>query len=115
MNIDKLYESNYLKAADLEGKPRRVTIREVKLEELGQDENKEAKLVMYFEGASKGLVLNKTNTMMVAGKFGKETDKWPGAVIELHSEKVSYQGNLVDGLRIRHIAEAAATDEPVPF
>ena len=61
MNISEAFPSNYVKAADLNGKPRPLTIRTCVMEELGQGSGKAMKPVLYLNGAQKGLVLNKTN------------------------------------------------------
>lgn len=110
MQVDKIFPSNYLKAADLEGKPRRVTMKDIEIHKLGEDERP----ILFFKGATKGLVLNKTNTMMIASKFGDETDDWHGNDIELHQEMVNFQGKMVEAIRVRHIVEDAK-EGPVPF
>jgi hypothetical protein len=98
MNINELFPSNFLKAADLDGQVRRVTIDRVEIAELGQGEQKPA---VYFQNIPKGLIANKTNSMMLAANFGPETEGWRGKTIELYSEKVAYQGRIVDAIRVR--------------
>lgn len=113
MDINKIFESNYLKTSDLEGKARKVIIREVRLEELGND--KEKKMVMYFEDASKGMVLNKTNAFRISGAYGSNTDSWIGKEIILYAEATTFQGKPVEGLRVRIPQTMAADEEPIPF
>lgn len=114
MNVNEIYQSNYLKAGDLEGRPRRLTIRELRLEELGQ--KREKKMVMYFENASKGMVLNKTNAMRITSAYGPETDGWVGKPVVLYSEPTTFQGQVTEGLRVR-VEQDPVDDEdsPVPF
>lgn len=107
MDINSLFPSNYLKAADLQGQPRRVTIASCQPEQLGQGE---IKPILKFAGVPKGLVLNKTNSMMLAAAFGPETTAWTGREIELVSEMVMFQGRAMPGIRVR----IAATVAPAP-
>lgn len=97
MKLDKAFPSNYLKAADLDGKEPTVTIKAVKSENIGED----LKLVVYFDGKDKGLVLNKTNANSIADLTGKDdTDDWPGYRVKLITAKVEYQGKRVPAIRI---------------
>lgn len=96
-NINTLYPSNYLKAADLNGATARVTIRNVVVEKIGTD----TKPVLYFQGKEKGMVLNKTNANTIAMLFGPETDGWSGGQIEIFSAYVDFQGRQVEALRVR--------------
>ena len=63
MNINELYPSDYLKAADIT-QPVVMTIRTVTQEEIGPD--KTLKPVVFFNEKSRGLVLNKTNATMIS-------------------------------------------------
>ena len=98
MNINSLFPSNFLKADDLEGKARQVVITVVTPEELGSGESKP---VARFEGLDQGLVLNKTNSMVLASALGTETDLWVGKMIELYPDKVNFQGQVKDCIRVR--------------
>lgn len=97
VNINEEFPSKYLKSADLKGKMAKLQIAHVDSEEIGKDR----KLVAYFRGKERGMVLNKTNAKTIAEAFGDETDNWTGADIEVFSMKVDYQGRMVDGLRVR--------------
>ena len=78
MRISKAYPSKYLKAADLEGQDRKVTIRSCVEKELGQGAESESKPVLYFDGGDKGLVLNQTNAAAIVEDYGDDTDTWIG-------------------------------------
>ena len=97
VNINEAFPSNYIKSADLRGEMVKVIIDEVKTEEIGSDR----KLVMYFKGKEKGMVLNKTNARTIGDVYGDDTDEWLGKEIELFAMKVDFQGRMVDGLRVR--------------
>jgi hypothetical protein len=65
MKISQLFPSKYVKAVDLNGKTVTLTIAKLAIEELGHGPEKERKPVLYFERATKGLVLNRTNAMTI--------------------------------------------------
>ena len=97
MNITQLFESRFLKSSDLQGHRVDAVIEEVKLEKIRD----EAKAVCYFQGMDKGLVLNKTNSMMIASIAGTpDTDSWPKTEVTLYPTKVSFEGRIVDSIRI---------------
>ena len=110
MNINDTFPSDYLKAADLKGRKIKVTIESVEIKKLGDD----TKPVVYFSGKDKGLVLNKTNAMVIASAYGPETDGWVGRPLHLYSAKVSFQGSMVDALRVE-IMQDVSTGEDPPF
>lgn len=96
MKVSDTFTSKHLKAADLQGRQVNVTIDFVQSEKVGED----MKMVMYFVGKEKGMVLNKTNSMMISERYGDETDDWRDKPLLLISMKVEYQGKMVDGLRV---------------
>ncbi len=96
MDINKAFPSDYLKAHDCESEPV-YTIKSVSLEKVGDDE----KPVMHFTDTDKSLVLNKTNAGMLSAAYGKETTEWHGRKVKLVVEKVSFQGRIVDGIRVK--------------
>lgn len=97
MHINKAFPSSYLRAADLGDKTPTVTISDVKLEKVGEDQ----KLVVYFVGKDRGLVLNKTNANNIADILGSEdTDDWIDKKIRLIVAKVDYQGKRVPAIRV---------------
>jgi hypothetical protein len=104
MLISQAFPSNYLKASDLQGRTVTATIESCELEELGDA----TKPVLRFRGQSKGAVLNKTNALNLAAAYGEDTAGWIGKSVQLSSQKVQYQGRLVDGLRVSVPAQAAA-------
>lgn len=97
MNINDAFPSNYLKAADLQGREPTVTIDMVKMEKMGDDD----KMVVYFSGKEKGMVQNKTNATTIADAYGPETEGWDGRQIKLVTAWVDFQGRSVQALRVR--------------
>lgn len=112
MNINTAFPSTYLKAADLQGKSVTISIDHVKFEELGG----EHKLIMYFLGSERGLVLNKTNANIISEMHGPETDDWHGKKITLYPARVEFQGKIVDAIRVKLVQiEKPATISQAPF
>ena len=97
MNINDSFPSNYIKAGDLQGQARRLVMERIESEEIGDD----IKPILYFQGAKKGLVLNKTNANLIASAYGPETDGWIGKEIELFPTQTEFRGQTVDCLRVR--------------
>jgi hypothetical protein len=95
--IDQLYPSRFLRAADLDGKPLRVTIAGLKRDDVGG----ETKVVLSFADHEKSLILNKTNARSIAKALGDETSAWPGKTIMLVPAVVDFKGESVDAVRVR--------------
>lgn len=97
MRISGAFPSEYLKAADLQGRTVTVVMERVEVHEVGDD----SKPVLYFEGRKKGLVLNKTNSNTISALYGDETDDWLGQSIMLFEAQVDYQGRQVPAIRVK--------------
>jgi arabinogalactan endo-1,4-beta-galactosidase len=97
MQISSAFPSNYLKASDLQGKNILVKMDRTEYEMIGNDK----KLILYFQGKEKGMVLNKTNANNIAHIYGEETDEWKGAEIVLFEAMVDFQGKTVPAIRVR--------------
>lgn len=119
MQIDDAFPSAYVKSSDLNGGTRTLTIKEVKLEDLGQGADKKTKPVLFFEEAQKGMVLNVTNKNVIKDAYGPETSAWIGKPLEVFATKVEFKGQQTDGIRVRIPAPAPKADEllndTVPF
>lgn len=97
MHIDSAFPSKYLKASDLQGRNVTVKMGRVEQEKIGDD----MKLILYFQGKEKGVVLNKTNANNVAAIYGGETEDWYGKEITLVEAMVDFQGKSVPAIRMR--------------
>lgn len=115
MKIGAAFPSNYLKAADLpNGSPVMVAMSEVRIEDVAGSGNQEdQKPVLHFLGKDKGLVLNKTNANMIAHHYGDETDGWTGKEILLYVDQTSFQGRIVDCIRVKVRPQEQPTPQPV--
>ena len=97
MNINDSFPSNWLKAGDLKGRSVDVTISHVSEEDVGDG----MKPVLYMSGKDKGIVLNKTNASMIASSYGDMTEGWEGKPLTVFPDKTSFQGKIVDCIRVR--------------
>lgn len=97
MKMNDIYPSKYLKADDLQGREVRVTMANVELEKIGDDN----KPVLYFKGKDKGVVLNKTNASTISIAYGDDTDDWYDQPLILFSVMVDFQGKVAPAIRCR--------------
>lgn len=97
MRISGAFPSEYLKAADLQGKSVTVIMERIEIREVGDG----PKPVLYFQDKERGLVLNKTNSNTIASIYGEETDDWTGQPITLFEAQVDFQGKVVPAIRVR--------------
>lgn len=112
MNVNDIFPTRFVAAADLNGKSFTLTIRSVTLEDMQSHDNKTVtKPVAWFTNAAKGLVLNRTNTMIIADLYGPETDDWAGKQIIIYATKVRAFGKMEDAIRVRE--EIPAQPKPV--
>lgn len=100
MNINKLFPSRFVKADDLGGKRVVLTIERVKVDRVRNEDGEREVAVVFFKGAKKGLLLNKTNAMAIAAMYTPETDNWTGQRILLYGARVSAFGKTVDAVRV---------------
>ena len=111
MDINAAFPSQYLKAADLQGREVTVVMSRVVMEKVGQDQ----KPVLYFQGKERGVALNKTNSMTIASAYGTNTDGWGGHQVVLFPAWVDYQGKQVQAIRIRPAFSGAAQAPQQPM
>lgn len=118
-NINDMKESKFLKRADV-GAGKLLTINGCHQENVAmQGEAQELKWVLTFAEEKKGLVLNGTNTQLIAKALGsEETDDWLSRKIVLFDDpNVSYAGKLVGGIRCRapkNVVGQAPAQRPAP-
>jgi hypothetical protein len=108
MHIDQLYPSRFLRCADLNGKPMRVTIAGLKREDVGGEQ----KVVVSFTNGVKALILNKTNAKAIAKVLGDETTGWRSKAITLVPAQVDFRGDIVDAVRVRAAPPQQSSTEP---
>ncbi len=105
MKTSDAFPSRFMKVADLNGKEVAATISSVEMEKVGDDQ----KLVCYFKGQSKALVLNRTNTTSIEEIAGTdETDDWTNVRIVLYPSTVFFAGSKVPCVRVKAPRSATA-------
>ena len=115
MKTTNLFPSTWLKAADLNGDTV-VTIRDAKMELLGQGDDAEQKLVLSFNESDKGLAINVTNCRAIEGLYGNDTDDWIGQAITVYPTEVQFGGKMVEAIRVRlRKPQPAASDGPLSW
>jgi hypothetical protein len=97
VDLSGLYPSKYYKVDDLDNDSEVVVMNDVRMEEM----QNEQKAVLYFQGKTKGLVLNRTNLKNIAGKYTHHTDRWIGQPIVLYRTFEQIQGKNTEVLRAR--------------
>lgn len=114
MNIGNAFPGAYLKASDLQGRNISITMHSVSMEEVGGD----IKPILFFADSNgqkkdRGLVLNKTNSNIIAEMYGWETDDWGGKPIVLYPARVEFSGRIVDAIRVK-LESGTAAPAPKP-
>jgi hypothetical protein len=99
VNINSSFPSKYIKASELEDREWAMVMDRVEIEQMEQ--GGESKPVLYFANGKKGMVLNRTNSNVIAKAYGEETGGWCGKRIILFVMDVEFKGDTVPGLRVR--------------
>jgi hypothetical protein len=119
--FEDLYGSRFLTAADLKG-PVNAFIERIEEESFTRDgKASRPKAVIYFRGARKPVVCNKTNANVLAHAFGKSFEEWIGKCVTVRPETTTFNGKVVPALRLYPVpatqigATAPPKPEPKPF
>ena len=112
MKLNEAFPGKFLKAADLGGSDRLMSIAGYSMESIEAD--KPDKPVLTFTGTDQSLVLNKTNGNTIAEFLGDDLDDWIGKQVVLYPAKAGFQGKMVDCIRVRQPKQGAAVKEEPP-
>lgn len=120
VDINELYasSSSLLRTEDLKGRRVKVKIVSWRTQEFKDKFGKQKeKLVLAFEGKEKEFVCNPTNALMIAARLTSESEDWVGKEIELYPDKTSFEGKIVDCIKVSVPMPIVAEedDEAVPF
>jgi hypothetical protein len=107
MRSSDIFQSKFLKSADVKAKPLVAVISYCAFESVGQD--KKEKPVIYFE-SGKPVVCNRTNFEAIEDAFG-DSDNWPGHKVKVYCAPTTFQGKRVDGIRVEPIVPKPARNE----
>ena len=98
MKISSAFPSKFLKAADLQDQNVNVVISHCDMDDVGDTDKKP---VLFFKGKDKGVVLNKTNSKVIAMSYGDDTEAWAGKPLILFPAMVEFRGDMVEAIRCR--------------
>ena len=111
------FPSNYIEAAELDGKERTLTIESVEDQHNGSGKDGKAfvKPLLRFKGARKGLVLNKTNAKAIHDGLGhgNEMQSWVGKRITIYPATTSLgKERNVPCIRVRAVPAGVSAEAP---
>jgi hypothetical protein len=108
MNINDAFSSDYIKHGDLRGQPHVLTMSRIEIKEFDDGD----KPCLHFSNSKKPLLLNKTNSNIIADIFGPETNGWMGQQIELYPAKTEFKGQMTDCIRVRAVMRGSDLSQP---
>jgi hypothetical protein len=114
---DTKAESKHLRAEDYDLDQKwRLTIEDVDLTLMPARDNKPARnrLVLFFAGREKGLVLNATNQGFMEARLGEQPNNWIGAVVVLHRTTTVYGEKTVPAFRLIEAKKPTGAAKPKP-
>lgn len=118
-DVRRFFDRDFVGSYDLTG-PSVVTIAKVEGGEVftpGKNKKKKAP-ILSFSGRTKRMVLNITNTKIIAGLYGFDTAAWIGKRITIFPTKTNFGNDVVDCIRVSPEAPAAkladAVEKPEP-
>jgi hypothetical protein len=112
-DLDGIYGSPMLSAAELGDRKLRVKIKSASKEPLrsrsNPGEEPRLRIVLDLVG-EKRFVLNTTNFNVLCNALGRDPKNWIGAEIGISAETTTFSGRPVKGLRLRVL-----TSDSIPF
>ena len=112
-DIDLLYPSKYLKAADLRDQDVTITIESIEpRHELKGARGSEHKPVFRLKGTDKLLVCNKTNAGTIAELYGRKPADWVGKQITLYPTMVQVGGGTKPAIKFAPPSPRARQSRP---
>jgi hypothetical protein len=113
MRKDDLWPSKFLKASDFP-EPRTLKIKRARVETLKNKSGEDEKLIVYFEGETRGLALNRVNFDSIVDITGEDdSDNWAGHFVVLYATTTQMNGEEVPCVRVR-APEAKPAVKPKP-
>jgi hypothetical protein len=101
VDYDELFPGRFLKAGLFKGKAVTLTISDIDLEPLPQDNGKERERgVVSFKETKMQLALNSTNGQCMRAMFGRKPLDWIGKRVTFKPEKDRFGKEVVDAIRV---------------
>lgn len=102
VDYDELFPGRFLKAGLFKGKSVTLTIKDVEIEKLPQDNGKERdRGVISFNETPMQLALNSTNGQCLKAMFGRKPLEWIGKKVTFVPEKDRFGKEVVDAIRVQ--------------
>lgn len=115
MKFSEAFPSKYLKAVDLKSRKVKLVIDSIAQETLGEDD----RVVFYFKGKPKGVIMNLTNCGLCAMAWGDDMEDWEGKELVLSSGPKNFKGKIVQGFNVDPVVpvqdETGGGDDEDPF
>jgi hypothetical protein len=112
MKLGEMFPSKSLKADDFKDNPQVLTMADVEIVTFDDGTKKPA---LSFQEHEKRLLLNRTNSNIIAESYGDDTDAWRGKRIQLYAARVEFKGDIVDAIRVQGPKQNAAPPPPSGF
>ncbi len=108
MKTGEMIQSKYLKALDFDEDGQTVTIKGVRQENVGKDNDPDDnRWVIYYRELPKGQVLNVTAIRLLEHIFGDETENWKGKQLIIYNDPtIAFAGKITGGIRLRQLPKA---------
>lgn len=102
VNVKKFVSAKYLSAKNLGDNRGKICSIDAAFTDVI---NEEEKLIIRLGGIDSPMVLNQTNLSILIAEWGENTDDWINNKVSVNVVKVTYNGNLVDGLQLNPISK----------
>ena len=114
MKISELFPRRYARGEDLNGKPVSLTVAHVTIEALHPQPGSPAidKPVLYFQRATRGVILSPALARQIAALLGDDTDTWTGKRITIYPEPMRVAGRDCVAIRARAATNGESTPPP---
>jgi hypothetical protein len=110
MDYSEMFDSKYVKAADLKGVDVVVTIENVTKGAVESTSGKASKAICKVAEFEKPIVLNVTNCKRISKLYGRTVEQWIGKQVTLYTCEAEVNGDVMPCIRVR--PEAPATTKP---
>jgi hypothetical protein len=102
----RAFPTKWLKPGDLNGQPIALKIERAAMETVKFKGKEQKKLVLYFFGTGKSLLMNATNFDSIEEITGQsDSDNWPNHTIEVYATTTEVEGETKDCIRVRSPAQ----------
>jgi len=88
LNYDQLFPSRFIRAGEMKGRPVTLTIKDVYLDTIEQEDGTEKQqAVVSFTEIKREWALNKTNAQCLVALWGRDSGDWIGHKVTLYPER----------------------------